>query len=144
MAPLTKEQSQGSRSILSIKLLATVVGIVCLGITMLVITPSYAAKESNAAKLKISGGGCTNISHSKVCVKAEKGKVATSALVKESSCPKSVEIKLFDNDGLVASTTKSGCGEFKGPTAPLESGNQYIAQVIIDGSAVPSPKLKVS
>jgi len=144
MAPLTKEQSRGSRSILSIKLLATVVGIVCLGIAMLAITPSYAAKGSNATKLKTSGGGCTNISHSKVCVKAEKGKAATSALVKESSCPKSVEIKLFDNDGLVDSTTESGCGEFKGPTAPLESGNQYIAQVIIDGSAVPSPKLKVS
>src|SRR5437763_14280941 len=116
MAPLTKEQSQDSRSILSIKLLATVVGIVCLGIAMLVITPSYAAKGSNAVKLKTSGGGCTNISDSNVCVKAEKGKAVTSVLVKESLCPKSVEIKLFDNNGLVDSTTESGCGRFKGPT----------------------------
>ena len=144
MAPLTKEQSRGFRSILSVKLLVTLVGIVCLGVAMLIITPSYAAKGSHTAQLKTSGGGCTNLSESKVCVKAEKGKVVSSAVVKESSCPESVEIKLFDNDGLVDSTTESGCGKFKGPSVRLESGNTYVAQVIIDGSAVPSPRLKVS
>ncbi len=144
MAPSTKEQSRGFRSILSIKWLVTLVGVVCLGVAMLVITPSYAAKGSNAAKLKTSGGGCTNLSESKVCVKAEKGRAVSSVSIKESPCPKSVEIKLFDDNGLVDSTSESGCGKFKGPSAPLKSGNEYTAQVIIDGSAVPSPPLKVS
>ena len=144
MAPWTKEQSPDSRRILSIKLLATLVGVVCFGIAMLVITPSYAAQGSNAAKLKISGGGCTNLSESKVCVKAGNGQAVSSASIKERSCPKSVEIKLFDKNGLVASTSDSGCGNFKGPTAPLKSGNEYVAQVIIDGSAVPSPRLNAS
>ncbi len=144
MAPLTKELSQGFRRIWSIKLLVTLVGVACLGIALLVITPSYAAAGSNAAKLKTSGGGCTSLSPSKVCVNAKNGKAVSSASIKGSPCPKSVEIKLFDNNGLVASTTESGCGNFKGPTAPLKSGNGYTAQVIIDGSAVPSPTLTVS
>ena len=141
MAPLMKERFQGFRRILSIKLLATLVGVACLGIALLVITPTYAA-----AKLKTSGGGCTSLSggKTKVCVNAKNGQAVATASVKESPCPKSVEIKLFDNNGLVASTTKSGCGNFQGPTAPLKSGNTYTAQVIIDGSAVPSPELKVS
>jgi hypothetical protein len=145
MAPLTKEQSQGSRSILSIKLLATLVGVVCLGIALLIITPSYAASGSNVAKLKTSGGGCTTLSgESKVCLNAKNGQAVSTASVNLSPCPKSVEIKLFDNKGLVDSTSDSGCGNFKGPTVPLKSGNEYVAQVIVDGSAVPSPRLNVS
>jgi hypothetical protein len=145
MAPSTKEQSQGSRSILSIKLLAPLVGIVCLGIALLIITPSYAASGPSVAQLKVSGGGCTTFGgKSKVCVNAKKGQAVSTASVNQSPCPKSVEIKLFDNSGLVASTKNSGCGNFKGPAVPLKAGNEYVAQVIIDGSAVPSPRLKVS
>src|SRR5256885_4157738 len=94
MAPLTKEQSQGSRSILSIKLLVTLVGVVCLGIALLIITPSYAASGSNAVKLKTSGGGCTTLSggKSKVCVSAKNGQAVSTASVNLSPCPKSVEI----------------------------------------------------
>src|SRR5437667_7334512 len=103
MAPLTKEQSQGSRSILSIKLLATLVGVLCLGIALLIITPSYAASGSNVAQLKTSGGGCTTLSGgmSKVCLNAKNNQAVSTASVNLSPCPKSVEIKLFDNKGLV-------------------------------------------
>jgi hypothetical protein len=145
MAPLTKEQSQSSRSILSIKLLVTLVGVVCLGVALLIITPSYAASGSNHAKLKVSGGGCTTLSgESEVCLNAEKGQAVSTASVKLNPCPKSVEIKLFDSNGLVDSTSGDGCGSFKGPNVPLEAGNEYVAQVVVDGSAVPSPRLNVS
>jgi hypothetical protein len=131
---------------LSIKLLSTLVGVVCLGIALLVITPTYAASGSSVAQLKISGGGCTTFSggKSKVCVNAKKGQAVSTASINESPCPASVVVKLFDGKGLVASTSGSGCGNFKGPTAPLKVGNEYVAQVVFDGAAIPSPRLNVS
>jgi len=143
MALLTKGRSQRSRRILSIKLLTTLIGVVCFGIALLVITPIYAASP---APLKTSGGGCTTFSQgeSKVCVNAKKGQAVATASINQSSCPATVVIKLFDGSGLVDSTTDSGCGNFKGPSTPLKAGNEYVAQVIVDGSAIPSPRLKVS
>ena len=146
MAPLQKEQSQSSRRILSVKLLATLVGVACLGVALLVFTPIYAASGSHAAQLKTSGGGCTSFTQgkSKVCVNAINGQAVTTATLNERTCPASVEINLFDRRGLVSSTKSSGCGDFKGPSIPLTAGNEYIAQVILDRTGISSPRLSVS
>jgi hypothetical protein len=153
---------------LSVKLLVTLVGAVCLGVAFLTFTPIYAASGSNAspqvkqlAAKKISGGGCTN-SDLKICLRADskKNQVASEVFVKKSSstpalvpsCPTSVTIKLFDNGGLIeAPVVGHGCGHFSGPTVSIKPKDEYVAQVVAcfsadpaDCAALPSPRVKSS
>jgi hypothetical protein len=146
MVPLLKKLSQGSQRRFSIQLLVTLVGAVSLGVAFLMITPIHATPGSFVSQAKISGGGCTTAAQGdlKICVNAKNGKAVSSATINLDPCPKEVLIKLFDDSGLVDTTTKSGCGKFSGPTAPLKKGNEFVAQVVADGSAIPSPRLKAS
>lgn len=112
MAPKIREQSRGSRRSLSIKLLVSVVGVLCLGVAFMVITPIHAASQTDQPSAgQISGGGCTG-GDLKVCIHAKNGQVVSEVFVRKSTsepalvpfCPVSVTLKLFDNSGQIAST----------------------------------------
>jgi hypothetical protein len=168
MVPFLPKLSQDSRRPLNVKMLFTVIAVAFVVIAGISVVTTHAASDtstSDSAKQvsagRISGGGCTG-GDLKTCVSADrkKGRIVSEVTVRKStsapalvpSCPFSVTIKLFDKDGLRDSAqVGKGCGNFSGPTAPIEPGNQYTAQVAAcfsadpaDCAAVPSPTLKVS
>src|SRR5262249_43209042 len=113
-----KKPSQSSQRPFNVKLLVTLIGTVCLGVALLVITPIHAAsvlttspQAKQAFASKISGGGCTG-GDLKTCIHAKNGQVVSEVFVTKStsqpalvpSCPTSVTLKLFDNSGGIAST----------------------------------------
>lgn len=167
MVPFVKKRSQASRRPLSVKLIVTLVGAICLGVAFLMIAPTYAASVSPASQqMKQSAAGkgagflCTN-GDLKVCIRADrnKGLVVSKVTVRKSTsqpalvpdCPFSVTIKLFDNSGQIADTlVGKGCGTFNGPTTSIQAGDTYVAQVVAcfsaaagDCGAVPSPDLNI-
>jgi len=168
MAPLMRERSQNAPRPANMKLLVTLFGAACLSVILFLATPTHAApatavldQAKQATGGKISGGGCTG-GDLKPCIHAntKKGLVVTEVFVKKSTskpaevptCPTSVTLKLFDNNGLVTSSlVGSGCGHFSGPTTAIQQGDTFTVQVQAcfsdkegDCAAVPSPDLVVS
>jgi hypothetical protein len=164
MVPFLPKLSQDSRRPLNVKMLFTLIAVAFVVIAGISVATTHAASSDSTKQVsasRISGGGCTG-GDLKPCVSADRKKdsIVSKVTVRKStstpalvpSCPFSVTIKLFDNNGLRDSAlVGKGCGNFSGPTAPIESGNQYTAQVVAcfsadpaDCAAVPSPTLKVS
>ena len=165
MVPFVKKRSQASRRPLSVKLIVTLVGAVCLSLAFLMIAPTHAAPASQQIKqfaaAKSTRFLCTN-GDLKVCIRADRNndlvvsKVtvtkSTSEPAEVPTCPVSVNIKLFDNSGQITDTqVGQGCGTFNGPTTAIQAGDTFAAQVVAcfsaaagDCAAVPSPDLNIS
>jgi hypothetical protein len=158
MAQKIWERSQGSRRPLSIKLLVTLVGVLCLGIALLVITPIYAAPTAKtSSQIATSGGGCnattfkspkvaSRVVSVQICINVKGQNVVSETFVKSvkgSLCPDSVSLLLQDKIAPQSSSTFSGCGHFRSSSLPLQPDDTYFGHVDFffnndDGTVEPS------
>ena len=117
----------------SMKLIATLVGALCLGLAFLAVMQIQAASVS---QIHPAGGGCSESQFNgvslKMCIAVKGDNVVSDGFVNTvngSACPNSVSVLLQDKFTAHMPVSTHGCGHFRGPTLFLASNNIYLGHV---------------